>query len=717
MKKDVEAKQSYTFNSAAHRYYALARGTALVCACLTSLTAQPQAPTESNASGATGYAENCAGCHGDLLTGGEFGPALKGAKFHDKWAARIGMALETFISQAMPPANPGGLAPEVYLNISAFVRESNGLSPPSEASADASAAITPTDESVGFVANEANLDPAYHLAISRRAHRLGALTSVTDQMLRNPAPEDWLHWRRTDDNFGFSPLTQIHKDNVHSLTVAWSLALPLGTNEITPLVHDGVMFLNSSGTVLAIDASTGDTLWKFVRPRTGPRIGPPVTQPHSLAIYEDRLYVPTLDNHVIALDVRSGKPVWDHLIPGFRASHRLVGGPIVAHGKLIQGMAGCSGVGEPGGCFIVGLDAETGEESWRFHTLQQGQENDSWNHAPLNERFGGSVWSSGSYNPIDNLVYIGTGQTYHIAALMRPNPNRRPANAGLYTDTTLALNPDTGQLVWYYQHMARDVWDMDWAFERMILPIEHRGESPNVVATVGKLGIVDAVDAKSGKYVFSYDLGLQTLVTKIDPKTGWKVTDPALEPNPKQSRFICPFVTGVRDWPSTSYDPLDHMLYIPVTDACMDFFWKDGEPLDLAYGLRPRPNSDGKTGGLYAINLATGKQDWSRRYRAPAASAALATAGQIVFAGTRDRYFRATDSVTGEELWRMRLDSVPSAFPISFAADGTQYVAITTGGGNPMDITAQSLTPELEATPHATTLWVLRLPAPTQAKQ
>jgi alcohol dehydrogenase (cytochrome c) len=478
------------------------------------------------------------------------------------------------------------------------------------------------------------------------------------------------------------------------------------------------MFLDSSGTVLAIDAASGDTLWSFVRPAKASLIGPPVTQPRGIAIFENSLYVPTSDNHMIALDTRTGKVQWDHLITGMQGTLRPTAAPIVVHGKVIEGMSGCAGVGEPGGCFIVGLDAKTGEELWRFHTIARAGEKDgdTWNGAPTKKRFGGSVWSSGTYDSENNLVYFGTGQTYHIVTLMEPDPTRRPENSALYTNTTLALNPDTGKLLWHYQHIARDVWDLDWSFERIITTLTVNGKPRKVVMTVGKLGILDALDAGTGKYLFSHDMGYQNLVTAIDPKTGWKTTNPAFEPDPKQPKFLCPFPIGVRNWPATSYNPVNHLLYVGAADTCMDFTWLKGEDFDITYGVKPRPGGDGNIGTVTAINLETRKTEWAEKHRAQESSAILATAGGLVFEGGRDRVFRASDSVSGKTLWQLKLDNPPSAMPISFSHDGIQYIAITTGGGNPNDLIAKSLTPEIEDSRPGTTLWLFKLGDAAAAK-
>jgi alcohol dehydrogenase (cytochrome c) len=227
--------------------------------------------------------------------------------------------------------------------------------------------------------------------------------------------------------------------------------------------------------------------------------------------------------------------------------------------------------------------------------------------------------------------------------------------------------------------------------------------------TIGKIGILDVLDAKTGTYLFSQDLGFQNLVTAINPKTGWKVTNPAMEPDPNQPKFLCPFAAGVRNWPATSYDAEKHLLFVGTGDSCMNINWSLGEDFDISYNARPRPDGDGNTGSVMALNLVTRKVEWTQRRRAPEASATLSTAGGIVFEGSRDRVFRASDSASGAVLWQARLDNVPSSAPITFAANGVQYVAVTTGGGNPNDAIRAYMTPEEDPLPTATTLWVFKI--------
>ncbi len=563
-----------------------------------------------------------------------------------------------------------------------------------------------------------NHDATFNAAVARRKALLGNLAPVTDEILQHPPDGDWLTWRRTYSSLGYSPLHQIDKTNVHNLREAWAWVLPVGPDEITPLVHDGVIFIESANTVQALDGATGDLLWQYVRPLPESLHNGSSAIVKNLAIYRDMLYTPTADGHIVALNVKTGALVWDQQVLGPQEiAHRLMldGGPIVAKGKVIMGASGCNTY--PGGCFLVALDAQSGKEAWRFHTLaRHGQPGgDSWNGAPVDQRFGGSVWTSGSYDPDLNLVYFGVGQTYDTATLLQPQPQKGTANGGLYTDSTVALNPDTGKLVWYYQHMNRDVWDLDWAFEQSLITLPIDGKQTKLVVTGGKIAVFDAVDRADGKYEFSKDLGLQNLVTAIDPETGKKSINPALQPEANKTKHICPHSGGGRNWPATSYDPETKILYVPLFESCQDFTWVPRSSAetsaggsDMRFVLLPRPDSDGKFGRIEAINLQTKKVAWVYRQRAAFSSSTLTTTGGLVFAGSRDRRFQAFDAATGKVLWQAGLGASPSSTPVTYSIAGQQYVAVVAGNGGP--VAWPYLTPEIANPPGGTTLWVFKLP-------
>jgi alcohol dehydrogenase (cytochrome c) len=393
------------------------------------------------------------------------------------------------------------------------------------------------------------------------------------------------------------------------------------------------------------------------------------------------------------------------------------GAPIVARGKVVIGVS--LGVTSPGGCFIVAFDADSGKEAWRFNTVDQrpaGQ--DSWTGAPVNERFGAGVWTSGSYDPQQNLLFFGVGNTYSAGTLLLPKAVKGASNDALYTDSTLALDPDSGKLVWHYQHVQRDVWDQDWVFEQTLATLPVAGKPRDVVITAGKPAIFDVMDRGTGKYLFSKDMGLQNLVVAIDPVTGRKAINPSLEPVSGKTLLLCPASTGARNWPATALDPNTHVLYVPMTETCSDYTWTARSPdavakggVDILYPKRPRPDSDGDFGRIAAFNLATRQVIWTRRQRAPIASSMLATAGGVVFNGDVDRNFSAFDAATGRLLWETRLNAPPSSSPITYSVGGEQYIAVVSGGGGSLESFGRALVPEVESPAGGTTLVVFRLPS------
>ena len=671
------------------------------------------------AQGKSAYARDCAACHGQDMGGGELARPLKGGSFIQNWHGKTAGDLFSFIRATMPPANPGGAGDQATVQILAYILQSNGVQPGAkELTADGStlkALIIPGGAAPGEERGSpgGGLSPlAPPLPVVKLPNPLDKITPVTDETLQNPPAADWLTWRRTYDDYGFSPLKEIDKNNVGDLRVAWAWALPNGPNEATPLEHDGVLFVDSFGDhVQALNAATGDLLWEYSRKL--PNDSRPTVK-RNLAIYGDMLLMPTSDDHMVALDLKSGKVIWDKDLIDYRKGWRITGGPLVAKGSVMQGIVGQS----PGGDVIVGLDSETGEEKWRFHTIAQPDEpgGNSWNGLPLEKRSGASVWTAGSYDPQLNLVYFGTGQTYDTGPLLHPVHQPGITNDALYTDSTLALNPDTGKLVWYYQHMPNDQWDLDWAFERQLITLPVNGAPRKLVVTAGKEAIYDAMDAATGQYVFSKDLGIQNVVAAIDPKTGAKTINPAVIPGDGKPHTICPHPGGGRSWIPTSYDPNTKILYTPMVESCMDLIPAGpGERGNLSSGvnwyIRPRPDSDGKFGRLEAINLETRKVVWTDRQRAPQSTGVLATAGGIAFAGSLDRYLRAYDSSNGKALWQVRLNDVPSSCPITYSVNGKQYLAVIVGNGGAQAVTFPVLVPEIQNPPGlGAAVWVFELP-------
>jgi alcohol dehydrogenase (cytochrome c) len=548
------------------------------------------------------------------------------------------------------------------------------------------------------------------------------LTPVTDAMLRSPPPADWLMWRRTFDGYGYSPLEQINKNNVKDLQVAWTWSLVAGATETTPIVHDGILFIfNYANKIQALNAATGDLIWEYKRDLPEKLISTTSNlSTRNMAIYEGTLIAATSDAHLVALDAKTGKVVWDHATADWTKGWRYTGGPFVINGKIIQGMTGC-GNAEPGGCFITGHDAKTGAELWRVNTIAHpGDPNfDTWNGLPLESRFGASAWISGSYDPEQNLVFYGTGQPYPWISEMRGTMPRKPGLkvTALYSDSTLAIDPDTGTMKWYHQHLEDDTWDLDYVYERMLVDLPVNGEIRKAVVTTGKLGIIEAIDRTNGQWLWHKETVPQNVVAAIDPKTGEKTINVAAIPHIGQTTVNCPSDPGGRGWPATAYNPRTGTLFMPLNEYCAN---TTPTPLDpgQAYSGGGRavfartkvPNSDGNVGRVDAIKLADRSQTWSYRQRVPNTSAVLPTGGGLVFSGDIDRYFKALDDATGKILWQVRTNNMVNSFPITYSVNGKQYVAVATGNGSGLGTSLSTLAPETRNPDGGSTLWVFALP-------
>jgi alcohol dehydrogenase (cytochrome c) len=513
---------------------------------------------------------------------------------------------------------------------------------------------------------------------------LDRLNLVTSAMLRNPPASDWLQWGRTYDGQNFSPLKIITRKNVEKLQLAWRAPLRTGTSMPTPVVHEGVIFLQTiPDTVLALDGSNGNVLWRF-QYKTSLS-----SRKMGVALAADKVLVPTSDLHVVALNARSGELVWDHEIdPGnsgpARTQFQLRSAPLVVGNRVIQGVTASFA---PKGGFILALDINSGKELWRFNTIARPGEpgGNTWNGLPLEKRSGGSVWHQGTYDAELNLVYFGVAPTYDTGPLLHPSGEAGVTSDALYTDCTIALNPDTGKLVWYYQHLANDQWDLDWVFERQVANLTVDGRRRKVVMTVGKMAILDVADAATGEYLFSVDAGTQNVVTHIDPRTGAKSIDPEKWPDPNRPAVICPGVSGARAWPPTSYNPQTALLYLPLTKWCNRFGPADPTRRPLltsGVGISSEEHwdsQDGTMGRLQAIDVGRRKLAWTRNQSAPLSTSLLATAGGVVFAGDLDPSIKAFDDTTGKLLWQTPLDDLPSSSIVTYSSGRTQYVAVIAG--------------------------------------
>jgi PQQ-dependent dehydrogenase (methanol/ethanol family) len=526
---------------------------------------------------------------------------------------------------------------------------------------------------------------------------------LTDAALADPDPKDWVMWRRTYHAWGHSPLEQITTANVPKLRLAWAWTQEPGNQEAAPLVHEGVMYLAQSNNVVhALNARTGDLLWEYRHPLP-PLKGTYVKRQlirarNSIALYQDKVYLATGDARLLALDARTGKVVWNVAVADYNPGYNYTAGPLIAKGKVIVGISGCTTPDTAGGCFITAHRADTGEEVWRTYTIARpGDPADAtWNGMPLNERKGGSVWGTGSYDPALNLVFWGTAPAIPHSRLARGVPD----GAFLYTNSTLALDPDTGRIVWHFQHLPGDNWNLDHAFERVLVDTSVNGQPRKMLLTAGKTGIVWALDRQSGAFLWATETVPQNVISRIDAHTGAPTVNEAVKPQElDRDYFVCPSLYGGRIWQATAYNPKTRALYLPLANMCNDYRVVRQEPTpgeDFGRGrFTPRhaPDSQGMVGRVEAIDVDTGRSVWKHERRPIISSGLLTTDGGLVIGGDASRRVVAWDAQTGKVLWELPLSAAIGGFPMTYMVSGKQYLAIPVGT-NMLAQFSSPLTPE-----------------------
>jgi len=483
----------------------------------------------------------------------------------------------------------------------------------------------------------------------------------------------WVTYSGTYQAHRFSPLTQIAANNVARLRPVWAYQPPGAAGlEGTPIVADGVMYVTSGpAMVVALDLKSGRPLWQWSRPIAASvlNLGFPRVN-RGVAIVDGTVYVGTLDGYLVALDAKSGIERWTVAVAENRTGHAITAAPLAVDDKILVGISG----GEAGiRGFLDAYDAKTGKRVWRFWTVPARGEpgsdtwpGDSWMYG------GGATWLTGSYDPALRLVYWGTGN---------PAPWNGDSRQGdnLYTCSLVALDIDTGRLRWHFQFTPHDVHDWDANQISVLVDTEIGGRLRTLVVTANRNGFFYALDRRTGEFLLATEYAKQTWAKGLD-KQGRPILVPGMEPSEKGT-LVYPSLQGSTNWSSPAYSPATNMLYVPVREMGSIYFKADVEyrPGTRYTGFSEKTLAVEAWGAVRALDVKTGKPAWEFRLPSPPWAGVMATAGGLVFGGSNEGNFFALDARTGKPLWQFQTGGAIVSGPMSFLVDGKQYVSVAGG--------------------------------------
>jgi alcohol dehydrogenase (cytochrome c) len=522
---------------------------------------------------------------------------------------------------------------------------------------------------------------------------LNAAGAQTAEELLNPEPDDWPTYGRDLTMSRFSPLDQINRDNVEDLRLSWSRSMGFNTDaQFSPTVYNGVMYVNGPDRVVALDATNGEMIWEYLA-ELDERAGNLATSRNrgSVVVFDDKVYHALADGRVVGLDVETGEEAWSTPVTNIELSEGFSTGPMFADGKIIVGPSGADIGGVPGR--ILALDSENGEILWTFNTVPRPGDAgfETWDPPSSAEWGGGSAWNTGAFDPETGTLIYGVGQPI-------PWPNfeiRGDPSPDLYTASWVALDIDTGELKWYHQVVPGDEWDYDQIATPTVADLEIDGEARRTAILPTTTGYLVLVDVETGEFIRAHELHPDPNVHLGYDEDGAAIINEEMRTSePGQLFTICPLRWV--DFEPAAYHPETDVYFRPNTHECYEITndeipedWQPGEgPVNST--LTPLPDSYDRLGGLSAIDPASGEVLWEWTSGYSQRSGPVATAGGLVFMGSPDRGFRAFDAETGDVLWEQRLTAYIQANPITYAVDGTQYVAIPVGGSGPLVIAHQS---------------------------
>ena len=547
---------------------------------------------------------------------------------------------------------------------------------------------------------------------------------VTDARLLQPEPENWLQWRQNYASWGYSPLKQINADNVSDLSLAWSFSTGAkGAHEAAPIVNNGFMYVSTpQNQLIALDAKTGYELWRYKRKLPTDHFAMHPTN-RGVALYGDKVYYSGLDTCAIALDAVSGEQIWETCLADWRLGFHMTLAPLAIEGKIIFGVSGAEfGIR----CFLVALDANTGKELWRTYTIPEPGEagNETW-PGDTWQSGGASIWMTGSYDAKTNLIFYGVGNAAPWLPEMRKGDN-------LYTNSVLAINPDTGAIKAHHQYHWNGGWDWDEVSAPLLIDLKSKnGEIKKGLLHAGRNGYLWWLEMQkdSIKFIDAKPFVYQNVFSSVDPVSGRPEYNAATVPGIDKTVTFCPSIWGGKDWPSEAYNPDTGLLYIPAhNNLCSEL---TGVPVENVAGEEYtgfeidalmsmiRFHGDDPMGRnihigeIQAWDVNERKLVWTYKLKQMNWGPILTTAGNLVFSGgSNDRAFRALDARSGKQLWQMRLNSGVMGTPVSFMIDNVQYIAVQSGWGlaaELMQSTFDIVRKEKNIVPTEGAIWVFAL--------
>ena len=532
----------------------------------------------------------------------------------------------------------------------------------------------------------------------------------------------------------YSPLDKINMETVKDLVPAWSFSFggeKQRGQEAQPLVHDGTIFVTGSYSRLwAIDARTGKELWEYVHRLPGDILPCCDVINRGPALYDDLVIFGTLDAQLLAFDQKTGKRRWKEKIADYKDAYTFSAAPLIVNDMVVTGLSG----GEFG---VVGevqaRDAKTGKSLWTRPTIEgfvgtfggkestmTGERNktwegDSWRHG------GGAPWNGGTYDPETNLIYMGVGNPSPWNAHGRPGAN-------LYTSSTLALNPENGEIVWHFQYTPHDTWDFDGTNEFIPFDYEENGRTVKAGGHADRNGFFYVLDRTNGKFLRAFPFVRKiTWAERIDEngkpvETGNRPGNPAdLQQTggvqKGEAVFTAPSFLGAKNWNPIAYNPDTGLFYVPSNEWGMDIW---NEPISYKKGVAflgavftIKSLYEDHVGVLRAVDPKTGNIVWEHENPAPLWSGVLGTKGGLVFAGTPEGFLKAFDAKTGQELWSFQTGSGVVGSPITWEMDGEQYVAVVSGWGGAVPIWGGEIARFVKDLNQGGSLWVFKLHKPS----